>query len=69
MIPLHDPNNPFDDKAVGLAMLGTVFFFAVTGLGVGAFVAAPAIGGICGGVAGIAAGVIVVPALMRDWRD
>ena len=65
----RDPYNPFDDKAVGLAMLGTVFFSAATGLGVGAFLAEPAIGGLCGGAIGIAAGVVLVPPLMRDWRD
>lgn len=65
----RDPHNPFDDRAVGLAMLGVVFFSTVTGLGVGAFVAAPAVGGICGGIVGIAVGVLLVPALMRDWRD
>lgn len=65
----RDPYNPFDDKAVGLAMLGTVFFSTTTGLGVGAFVAAPAAGGICGATVGILAGVFLVPALMRDWRD
>ena len=65
----RDPYNPFDDKSVGLAMLGTVFFSSVTGLGIGAFVAEPAVGGLCGGAVGITAGLYLVPALMRDWRD
>ena len=65
----RDPHNPFDERAVGLAMLGTVFFFAVTGLGVGAFIQSPALGGIGGAALGIAVGVILVPPLMRHWRD
>ena len=65
----RDPRNPFSESAIGLAMLGTVFFCATTGLGIGAFVAAPAIGGIAGLAAGIAAGILLVPPLMRDWRD
>ena len=65
----RDPYNPYTEKAVGLATLGAVFFGAVTGLGVGAFVQEPVAGGLAGGVLGIAAGVFVVPALMRDWRD
>ena len=65
----RDPHNPFDDQAVGLATLGTVFFATTTGLGVGAFVAEPLAGGITGGALGILAGVLLVPALMRDWRD
>jgi hypothetical protein len=50
-------------------MLGTVFFFVVTGLGVGAFVQSPIIGGLGGGVLGIAVGILLVPPLMRHWRD
>ena len=65
----RDPYNPYNDKAVGLAALGAVFFCAVTGLGVGAFIEEPVAGGLAGGALGIAAGVYVVPALMRDWRD
>jgi hypothetical protein len=63
-----DPNNPFDEKSVGLAAMGIVFFCAATGLGVGAFVEAPEVGGIAGLVCGIAATVLLLPRLMRDWH-
>lgn len=65
----RDPHNPFSESAIGLAMLGTIFFFATTGLGIGAFVAAPVVGGVAGLGVGIVAGILLVPALMRDWRD
>jgi hypothetical protein len=65
----RDPHNPYQERTIGLAMLGVVFFFAATGLGVGAFVAEPEIGGICGSALGIAFGVLFVPPLMRDLRD
>lgn len=64
----RDPRNPFDDRALGVATLGTVFFCTATGLGVGAFVSHPAAGGFTGAIAGIVAAVVLVPLLMRDWR-
>src|SRR5437899_12390772 len=63
----RDPHNPFDEKAVGLAALGAVFFFAVTGLGIGAFLGVPAAGGVAGAALGIVAAVALVPPLVRDW--
>jgi hypothetical protein len=64
-----DPNNPYDDRAMGLAMLGVIVFCAASGTGVGVFFQAPEIGGIIGGVCGIILGLVLVPGLMRDWRD
>jgi hypothetical protein len=65
----RDPYNPYDDKQMGLAMLGVILFCAASGAGVGVFFQAPEIGGIVGGIVGIIVGLIVVPGLMRDWRD
>ncbi len=65
----HDPYNPYDDKQMGLAMLGVIVFCAASGTGVGVFFQAPEIGAIVGGMIGIIVGLIVVPGLMRDWRD
>lgn len=65
----RDPYNPYDDKQMGLAMLGVIVFCAASGTGVGVFFQAPEIGGFVGGVVGIILGLIVVPGLMRDWRD
>lgn len=65
----RDPYNPFDDKALGLAMMGSIFFGAATGIGIGVFVKEPAIGGLIGGALGIIVGVWAIPALMRDLRD
>ena len=58
-----------DDTRSPQPFLGAVFFLTTTGLGIGAFVQAPAVGGICGAAAGILAAIVLVPALMRDWRD
>ncbi|MEJ7875165.1 MAG: hypothetical protein WKF62_00780 [Solirubrobacterales bacterium] len=65
----RDPYNPSDDRALGLAVLGAIAFCAASGTGVGVFLQAPALGGIAGGVVGIIVGLLVVPGLMRDWRD
>ena len=65
----RDPYNPYDEKQMGLAMLGVILFCAASGTGVGVFFQAPAIGGIVGGIIGIIVGLIVVPGLMRDWHD
>lgn len=54
---------------MGLAMLGVILFCTASGAGVGVFFQAPEIGGIVGGMVGIIIGLIVVPGLMRDWRD
>ena len=65
----RDPYNPYDDKQMGLAMLGVILFCVASGIGIGVFFEAPEIGGFAGGVVGIVLGLIVVPGLMRDWRD
>jgi hypothetical protein len=64
-----DPRQPFDDRATGLAMLGTILFCALSGAGVGVFVAAPEIGLVAGGVVGIVAGLWLIPALINEFRD
>lgn len=56
--------DPTTEREVGLVMLGTVVFSALTGLGVGAFVNEPAVGGIAGTVVGIVAGVLAAPGLV-----
>lgn len=63
-----DPREQFDERAAGLAMLGTIFFFVVVGVGVGVFVEQPVAGGIAGGVLGVLAGLWLVPRLLRDWE-
>lgn len=55
-----------DEKAAGVAMLGTILFFVVVGVGVGIFFEQPAIGGIGGGVLGILIGFWLVPGLIND---
>ena len=65
----RDPYNPHNDKALGLAVLAAIVFCAASGTGVGVFFQAPAVGGLAGGVVGIIVGLLVVPGLMRDWRD
>ncbi len=65
----HDPYNPFDDKALGVAMIGTILFGAATGTGIGVFFEEPAIGGLIGAALGIILGAWAIPALMRDLRD
>lgn len=67
--PPRDPYNPFDERALGLGMMGVIFFCAVTGLGLGVFLEQPAAGGLVGGALGIVVGLWVIPALMRDWHD
>jgi hypothetical protein len=63
-----DPRSEEDERAAGLAMLGTIFFFVVVGVGVGVFLEQPVTGGIGGGVLGIAFGLWLVPRLLRDWE-
>ena len=63
-----DRPNSSDDKAAGLAMLGSIFFCAATGMGIGVFFASPVIGALAGGAAGILIGLLVVPGLLRDGR-
>lgn len=65
----RDPHNPFDDRALGLAMLGTIIFCAASGTGVGVFFQQPEIGGLIGGALGIVIGILLIPTLMRDWQD
>lgn len=56
-----------DERAEGLAMLGTILFCVVVGGGVGIFFEQPLIGAIGGAVFGILAGLLLVPRLLRDW--
>ena len=65
----RDPHNPFDDRAMGLAMLGTILFCVASGAGVGVFFQQPEIGALAGGVVGILLGLWLLPGLMRDWQD
>ena len=57
----------FDERAAGLAMLGTILFCAAVGGGVGIFFEQPVIGAIGGALIGILLGFWLVPRLMRDW--
>ena len=63
----EDPNQHFDERAAGLAMLGTILFCAAVGGGVGIFFEQPVIGAIGGALIGILLGFWLVPRLMRDW--
>ena len=63
-----DPQNS-NDRAAGLAMLGSIVFCAATGMGIGVFFASPVIGGLAGGAAGILIGLLVVPGLLGDGRS
>lgn len=56
-----------DERAEGLAMLGTILFCVVVGGGVGIFFEQPLIGAIAGGIFGIVLGLWLVPRLLRDW--
>lgn len=64
-----DRPNPADDKAAGLAMLGSICFCAATGMGIGVFFQSPVIGGLAGGVVGIVFGLLAVPGLLRDGHN
>ncbi len=66
----HDPHEheQFDDRAAGLAMLGTIVFCVVVGGGVGIFFEQPVIGAIGGAAFGILLGFWLVPRLLRDWE-
>lgn len=57
-----------EERAAGVAMLGTILFFVVVGVGVGVFFEQPAIGAIAGGVLGILVGLWVVPRLGDERR-
>ena len=57
----------YDERAEGLAMLGTILFCVAVGGGVGIFFEQPVIGAIAGAVVGIVLGFLLVPRLMRDW--
>jgi len=61
-----DPSHHFDERAAGLAMLGTIVFCAIIGGGVGVFFEQPVIGALAGGIFGIALGLWLVPRLMQD---
>ncbi len=63
-----DPQQQFDERAAGLAMLGTIVFCVAVGGGVGIFFEQPVIGAIGGAVCGILIGLLLVPRLMRDWE-
>jgi hypothetical protein len=64
----RDPHKPFDDRSAGVAMLCSVGFCAVTGIGIGVFFKHPEIGGLIGAALGILVGLWLVPALLRDWH-
>ena len=63
----QDPEHQFDERAAGLAMLGTILFCAAVGGGVGIFFEQPVIGAIGGALIGLLLGFWLVPRLMRDW--
>jgi hypothetical protein len=65
----RDPHNPYSEKDMGRAMLGTILLCAASGAGVGVFFEAPEIGGIVGGLVGILLGLWLIPSLMRDLQD
>lgn len=67
--PPRDPTNPFDERAIARATILTIVVCAATGAGIGVFFAQPAIGAIAGGVVGIVIGALLVPRLLRDWRE
>lgn len=60
-----DPHDPLDDRAAGLAMLGSVVFCTLTGAGIGVFLEQPDVGALAGAAAGIVFGLLVVPGLRR----
>ena len=63
----EDPSEHFDERAAGLAMIGTILFCLVVGGGVGIFFEQPVIGAIAGAMFGIVSGLWLVPRLLRDW--
>lgn len=63
----EDPRQQFDERAAGLAMIGTILFCVVLGGGVGIFFEQPVIGAVAGGFAGLLLGFVLVPRLLRDW--
>ncbi|HEY8466149.1 MAG TPA: hypothetical protein VIL04_05040 [Solirubrobacterales bacterium] len=65
----RNPYEPPTERTLGLAALGTIALCAATGAGVGVFLREPELGAIAGGVAGIVLSVLVVPRLLRDWRE
>lgn len=64
-----DPYNPYSERGIGLATLGTILLCTASGAGVGVFLAEPEIGAMVGGLVGIIAALWLIPSLMRDWRD
>ncbi len=62
----EDPRDQFDEKAAGTAMIGTILFCLVAGVGVGVFFEQPVIGGLAGAVAGIVIGLWLVPRLLAE---
>ncbi len=64
----HDPElkRIAQERAAGLAMIGTILFFTVIGTGVGVFYEKPAIGAMAGAFVGVVIGFWLVPGLMRD---
>lgn len=52
----------------GPVVFATYLYCVITGLGVGAFCQAPALGTAAGFVVGTVAAVWVVPPLVREWR-
>lgn len=63
-----DRGEQADERAEGLAMLGTIVFCCIVGAGVGVFAEQPVVGALAGGVIGIALGFWLAPRLVRDWR-
>jgi hypothetical protein len=63
----EDGHRDADERAEGLAMLGTILFCVVVGGGVGIFFEQPVIGAVAGAVFGIVLGLWLVPRLLRDW--
>lgn len=65
----RSPYEPPNERALGLAALGTIVLCAASGAGVGVFLREPELGALAGGAAGIVLSVLVIPHLLRDWRE
>ena len=63
----NDPNRHLDERAEGMAMLGTILFCTLVAGGVGVFFEQPVIAAIAGALFGVLAGLWLVPRLARDW--
>ena len=57
-----------DEREAGLAMIGVIFFCAISGGGIGVFFEQPVIGALIGAVFGMVFGYWLVPRLMQDPR-